>query len=82
MTLSRAELDKLMDTAVLIDSPHVDFGPFLQTEHTVLVGINELHEMLLEHDPTAIKLNLQVDDKSLLVEHVDGGIIATFSMPW
>lgn len=73
-------LAALCESAKAVDSPHVDLGPLLGLSTPCLVGVDDLHQVLLDHQ--APGLSIHWDGGDVTVKREDGGAMATLTVKW
>lgn len=71
-------LQRLVDKAKALDSPHVDLSKVLGLSSPLLVGADDLHDVLLDHEPPDLVLSYK--DATVTVSHVDGGVLANLEV--
>jgi hypothetical protein len=83
VTLSSSDHDAitaLCQSAKELDAPHVDIGPLLGASRPVVVGVDDLHQVLLYHQ--APGLSIHWDGGDVEVKRQDGGAMATLTVKW
>lgn len=78
-TMTKSMLEVMIESAKEADSPHVDLSGVFGTAHPMYLSVEELHNVVTEHEPPAVKLSWDAS-KSVTVSNEDGGALATLQI--
>lgn len=77
--VSKDELHELIDAAKSIAQTHVDVSGLLGVQHPLYLGVADLHAVLLENSPPAVKLSWDGDGELAVKCTQTGEVFATLS---